>query len=205
MSTLESLGDDPSMHDLDSVMSLCVEEYLTTDISSYDYELWNSIPQYRKTELSFGRHLGKGSSSDISKVTAAVVKNDRSFRKVKDDLLKNTIDDLGRRIEVEAKFRSNDLKKEGELKDDYTGSITDDLINYFNRVGVEGDNTDNDKYIDSLFSSETTSEAFMVPLRQGNSTKSVCFGRLSTGLPKTDETTTCIRNEVPTSNSPIWS
>ena len=53
--------------------------------------------------------------------------------------------------------------------------MTDDLVNYFNRVEVEGDNTDNDKNIDSLFSSETTSEAFMVPLRQGNSTKSVCF------------------------------
>ena len=182
------------MHDLDSVMSLRVEEYLTTDISSYDYELWNSIPQYRKTELSFGRHLGKGSSSDISKVTAAVVKNDRSFRKVKDDQLKNTTDDLGRRIE--AKFRSNDLKKEGEL---------DDLDNKFNFVNLDEEDIVNDKYIDSLFSSETTSEAFMVPLRQGKSTKSVCFGRLSTGLPKTDETTTCIRNEVPMSNSPIWS
>jgi len=71
-----------------------------------NYELWNSIPQYhRNTELSFGRHLGKGSFSDISEVTAAVVENDRSFRKVKDDL-KNTTDDLGRRIE--AKFRSNE-------------------------------------------------------------------------------------------------
>jgi len=57
------------------------------------------------------------------------------------------------------------MMKEGELKDDYTGSITDDLVNYFNRVEVEGDNTDNDKYIDSLFSSsKTTSEAFMCPL-----------------------------------------
>jgi len=46
MTTLESLGDDPSTHDLDSVITLRVEEYLTTDISSYDYELWNSIPQY---------------------------------------------------------------------------------------------------------------------------------------------------------------
>jgi len=106
MTTLESLGDDPSTHDLDSVITLRVEEYLTTDISSYDYELWNSIPQYRKTELSFGRLLGKGSFSDIFEVTASVVENDRSFRKVKDDLLKNTTDDLGRRIE--AKFRSND-------------------------------------------------------------------------------------------------
>ena len=124
----------------------------------------------------------KGSFSDISEVTAAVVKNDRSFRKVNDDL-KNTTDDLGRRIEVVAKFCSNDLKKEGELKDDYTGSITDDLVNYFNRVEVEGDNTDNDKYIDSLFSSETTSEAFMVPLRQGNSTKSVCFRHVNVPRP----------------------
>ena len=57
------------------------------------------------------------------------------------------------------------MMKEGELKDDYTGSITDDLVNYFNRVEVEGDNTDNDKYINSLFSSsKTTSEAFMCPL-----------------------------------------
>jgi hypothetical protein len=92
-----------------------------------------------------------------------------------DDLKSSTNDnDLGRLIE--AKFRSNDLKKEGEQKDDYTGSITDDLDNYFNRVKVEGDNTDSDKYINSLFSRDTTSEAFMVPLCQGNSTKSVCFG-----------------------------
>lgn len=163
MSTLESLGDDPSTHDLDSVITLRVEEYLTTDISSYDYELWNSIPQYRKTELSFGRLLGKGSFSDIFEVTASVVENDRSLRKVKDDLLKNTTDDLGRRIE--AKFRSNDLKKEGELKDDYTGSITDDLDYKFNFVDLDEEDIVNDKYIDSLFSSsKTTSEAFMCPL-----------------------------------------
>ena len=162
-------GDDPSTDDLDSVMSLRVEEYLTTDISSYDYELWNSIPQYRKTELSFGRLLGKGSFSDIFEVTATVVENDRSFRKVKDDLLKNTTDDLGRRIE--AKFRSNDLKKEGEL---------DDLDNKFNFVDLDEEDIVNDKYIDSLFSSsETTSEDFMVPIRQGKSTKSVCFGHVN--------------------------
>jgi hypothetical protein len=97
MTTLESLGDDPSTHDLESVMSLRAEEYLTTDISSYDYELWNSIPQYRKTDLCFGRHLGKGSFSDIFEVTAAVVESDRSFRKVKDDL-KSLTDDLGTRL-----------------------------------------------------------------------------------------------------------
>ena len=176
MTTLESLGDDPSTHDLESVMSLRAEEYLTTDISSYDYELWNSIPQYRKTDLCFGRHLGKGSFSDIFEVTAAVVENDRSFRKVKDDL-KSLTDDLGRH--VDAKFpSSNNLKKEGELKVDNMGSITDDLDNYFNRIDVSDEDITNDKQIDSLFSSDTSSEAFMVPLRQGNS-KSVCFGHVN--------------------------
>ena len=176
MTTLESLGDDPSMHDLESVMSLRVEEYLTTDISSYDYELWNSIPQYRKTDLCFGRHLGKGSFSDIFEVTPAVVKNDRSFRKVKDDL-KSLTDDLGRL--VDAKFpSSSNLKEEGKLKADNTGSITYDLDNYFNRVEVEDEDINIDKQIDSLFSSDTSSEAFMLPLCQGNSTKSVCFGHV---------------------------
>jgi serine/threonine protein kinase len=171
MTTLESLGDDPSTEDLESVMSLRVEEYITTDISSYDYELWNSIPQYRKTDLCFGRHLGKGSFSDIFEVTAAVVESDRSFRKVKDDL-KNLTDDLGRL--VDAKFpSSNHLKKEGELNTDDTGSI------YFNRVEVEDEDINIDKQIDSLFSSDTSSEAFMVPLRQGNSTKSLCFGHVN--------------------------
>ena len=177
MTTLESLGDDPSTQDLDSVMSLRVEEYLTTDTSSYDYELWNSIPQYRKTDLCFGRHLGKGSFSDIFEVMAAVVESDRSFSKVKDDL-KSLTDDLGRL--VDAKFpSSNNLKKEGELKVDNMGSITYDLDNYFNRIEVEDEDINIDKQIDSLFSSDTSSEAFMLPLRQGTSTKSVCFGHVN--------------------------
>jgi hypothetical protein len=57
MTILEGLGDDPSSHDLDSVISLRVEEYLTTDISSYDYESRESIPQYHKTKLCFGRFI----------------------------------------------------------------------------------------------------------------------------------------------------
>jgi hypothetical protein len=149
MTILEGLGDDPSSHDLDSVISLRVEEYLTTDISSYDYELRESIPQYHNTKLCFGRFI----HTDIFEVTAAVDEHDRSLSKVKDDLKSSTNDnDLGRLIE--AKFRNNDLKR-GEQKDDYTGRITDDLDNYFNRVKVEVDNTDNDKYINSLFSVET--------------------------------------------------
>ena len=134
-----------------------------------NYGIASRSMQYRKTELSFGRLLGKGSFSDIFEVTAAVVENDRSFRKVKDDLLKNTTDDLGRHIE--AKITKGEL-----LKDDYTRSITDDLDNKFNFVDLDEEDIDNDKYIDSLFSSgKTTSEDFMVPIRQGKSTKSVCF------------------------------
>ena len=82
--------------------------------------MWNSIPQYRKSDLSFSRHLGKGSFSDIFEVTAAVVENDRSYIKVKDDL-KGLTDDMGRL--VDAKFpSSNDLKKEGELKIETRGA-----------------------------------------------------------------------------------
>jgi hypothetical protein len=71
--------------------------------------------------------------------------------------------------------------------------MTDDQDNYFNRVEVEDEDINIDKQIDSLFSSDTSSEASMVPLRQGNSTTS------------TEGTTTCIRDEVSTSTSSIWS
>ena len=90
MAMLEDLGDNPSSRDLDSVMSLRVEEYIAEEISSSNYELWNSIlPQYRKTELCFGKHLGKGVFLDVFEVSVVVVNNDRSFNKVKDDLKDN--------------------------------------------------------------------------------------------------------------------
>ena len=45
--------------------------------------------QYRKTELCFGKHLGKGVFLDVFEVSVVVVNNDRSFNKVKDDLKDN--------------------------------------------------------------------------------------------------------------------
>ena len=162
MTTLESLGDDPSTHDLDSVMSLLVEEYLTTDmyiilrlwtmnygIASRSIIVRPSYPLDGTSGRIHSRTLRQPSSRMIGHLGRS-----RMIWRIQPMIW---VDALKQSFVV--------MMKEGELKDDYTGSITDDLVNYFNRVEVEGDNTDNDKYIDSLFSSsKTTSEAFMCPL-----------------------------------------
>ena len=115
MTLLESLGENPSSHDLDSVTALRVKEYLTTEVTEADRELWDSIPQFRKMDLTVGRHLGKGTFSDVFEVTAVVFeeKKDRlTFEKDRDDL-----DRL-----IEAKFPSG-KRVEPDNSDDMDRAI----------------------------------------------------------------------------------
>jgi serine/threonine protein kinase len=106
MTLLESLGENPSSHDLDSVTALRLQEYLTTEITEADRELWDSIPKFRKFDLTVGRHLGKGTFSDVFEVTAIVFEEMTHERNSLDRLtFEKDRDDLDRLIE--AKFPSS--------------------------------------------------------------------------------------------------
>ena len=69
---LESLGDDPSTHELENVVSLRIKEMLSTEVSASDRQMWDGIKQFNKTDLVVGKHLGKGSFSDVFEVFATV-------------------------------------------------------------------------------------------------------------------------------------
>ncbi|KAL3817348.1 hypothetical protein ACHAXA_004474 [Cyclostephanos tholiformis] len=69
---LESLGDDPSSNDLENVAALRIKEMLSTEISVSDRKMWDGIKQFNKMDLIVGKHLGKGSFSDVFEVFATV-------------------------------------------------------------------------------------------------------------------------------------
>ena len=74
---LASLGDDPSSEELACVAALRAREYidecLSTEISTVDRTMWESIPQFTKLDLIIGQHLGKGTFSDVFEVIALIV------------------------------------------------------------------------------------------------------------------------------------
>merc|ERR1719491_2173477 len=50
-----------------------IEEGLSADLLVLDREKWEGIPQDAKTELIVGKHLGRGSFSDVFEVVASVM------------------------------------------------------------------------------------------------------------------------------------
>ncbi|KAL3771560.1 hypothetical protein ACHAWU_003735 [Discostella pseudostelligera] len=79
---LESLGDDPSSDALANVAAHRANEYivecLSTEVPSgkVDRDIWESIPQFTRIDLVVGRHLGKGTFSDVFEVIALVIEED---------------------------------------------------------------------------------------------------------------------------------
>ena len=79
---LESLGDDPTSDAFANIAAHRANEYidecLSTELSSgkVDRVVWESIPQFTKIDLIVGRHLGKGTFSDVFEVIASVVDED---------------------------------------------------------------------------------------------------------------------------------
>jgi serine/threonine protein kinase len=69
---LEDLGDDPSTHELENVVSLRIKAMLSTEVSASDRHMWDGIKQFNKIDLVVGKHLGKGSFSDVFEVFATV-------------------------------------------------------------------------------------------------------------------------------------
>ncbi len=100
------LGDAPSSHELANVAALRIKEILTTEASVSDRKKWDDIQQFNKMNLVVGKHLGKGTFSDVFKVftTVAVKTMVPTFESLGSDRMDlNTL--------IEAKFL-----KEGERK-----------------------------------------------------------------------------------------
>ncbi|KAL3771562.1 hypothetical protein ACHAWU_003737 [Discostella pseudostelligera] len=50
-----------------------IDECLSTEVPSVvDRQMWESIPQFTKMDLTVGRHLGKGTFSDVFQVVALI-------------------------------------------------------------------------------------------------------------------------------------
>jgi serine/threonine protein kinase len=69
---LESLGDDPSTCELENVAALRIKEMLSTEVSASDRQKWDGIKQFNRMDLVVGKHLGKGSFSDVFEIFATV-------------------------------------------------------------------------------------------------------------------------------------
>lgn len=79
---LESLGDNPSSRELANIAAVRAKEYieecLSADVSALDREKWERIPQFAKTDLVVGQHLGKGTFSDAFEVFTTIVEDEAS-------------------------------------------------------------------------------------------------------------------------------
>ena len=97
---LNRLGDNPTEHDMAQVALSRAQESMRDCFSvGVDQENFDKIPSYIKDDLQLGKHLGKGSFSDVFEVT--VVVNDGTQTRDNSDFDK---------ILVEAAMKTNDSK-----------------------------------------------------------------------------------------------
>jgi hypothetical protein len=132
---LVSFGDAPSSHELANVAALRIEEILTTKASVSDRKKWDNIQQFNKMNLVVGKHLGKGTFSDVFEVftTVAVEAMVPTFESLGSDRMDlNTL--------IEAKFLKEGERKNKPLR---FSIVLEDL----------------NKEVDALFSSTLPGEA----------------------------------------------
>mmetsp|Transcript_36669 Transcript_36669/g.67980 ORF Transcript_36669/g.67980 Transcript_36669/m.67980 type:complete len:879 (+) Transcript_36669:180-2816(+) len=110
---LDSMGDSPSTEQLANIAAVRANEYieecLSANVCVLDRKQWESIPEYAKTDLLVGQHLGKGSFSDAFEVIASVTGVEESVPTVEslgEDML-----DLG--LMMERKFQGSIRGAEG--------------------------------------------------------------------------------------------
>jgi len=114
---LESLGDAPSSHELANVAALRVEEIITTTASVLDRKKWDGIKQFKKMDLVVGKHLGKGTFSDVFEVFATVAVEAKFESLISDSMDLNML--------IEAKF-----PKEGKrIMDDLDKPLRSSYVN----------------------------------------------------------------------------
>ena len=171
---LAKLGDEPSEADLCNVAAIRVSEVIQKQ-SMDDRTKFAAIPQYSKTDVMIGKHLGKGSFSDVFDVTVTIVDNQsvtpQSFGAFKSDLDQR----------IQAKFGDSGDSKSNQGSDAFeykpvnmsrlppvfktgngggSGNEDDDLDNFAN----SSEDDDLDKEIDAMFDNRSSSAPpFEVP------------------------------------------
>jgi len=68
---LERLGDKPSEEELSNITTTRVNEVIQEQ-SMDDRRKFSNVPRFSKTDMIIGRHLGKGSFSDVFEVTVTL-------------------------------------------------------------------------------------------------------------------------------------
>lgn len=159
---LESLGDSPSSQQLANIAAVRAKEYieecLSANVCVLNREQWESIPEYTKTDLLVGQHLGKGTFSDAFEVIVSVTEEEENVPTVEslgEDML-----DLD--LMMERKFQGSvhgaegGRRGEGGGKDDRS-STEDDLDREIDAMfggasaAIREDVTDLDAEIDAMF------------------------------------------------------
>ncbi|KAL3811828.1 hypothetical protein ACHAXA_004255 [Cyclostephanos tholiformis] len=132
----ESLGDSPSLHE-----HVYVEECLSTQVSVLDRKRWDNIQEFSKLDLMLGKHLGRGSFSDVFEVIATVVKEDviPSLEALSSDRA-----DLNKLIE--AKFSHQDGDAPEKIIRGNENFQDNDFLSY-----KEAEEIELDKEVDALF------------------------------------------------------
>ncbi|KAL3805957.1 hypothetical protein ACHAW5_002493 [Stephanodiscus triporus] len=140
---LESHDDTSSFDEL-----AYVEEYLSTSVSLLDRKKLDSIQQYNKMDLIVGKHLGKGTFSDVFEVSATVVKEViPTLESLSSD--RADMDKL-----IDAKF----ICQNGGEPEKYLVSQSNDLdvdfcVSDVDYLCKEAEEADIDEQIDALFDS----------------------------------------------------
>jgi serine/threonine protein kinase len=157
---LESHDDTSSFDEL-----AYVEEYLSTSVSVLDRKKLDSIQQFNKMDLIVGKHLGKGTFSDVFEVSATVVKEViPTLESLSSD--RADMDKL-----IDAKFPSQNgrepekylVSQSNDLDMDFCVSDVDDLCK-------EAEEADIEEQINALFDS-TVPEGTQLVIREDLSEK----------------------------------
>jgi len=165
---LERLGDKPSEAELSNITTTRVNEVIQEQ-SMADRRKFAAIPRYTKTDVIIGKHLGKGSFSDVFEVTVTIEEGES-------ELGEFTSLELNNRIQAKFGGRGSDafeykpvnkaplppvFKTGGRSRNGGDSSEEEDLDKLidskFGRPS-DGEEEDLDKLIDAKFGSPSDGE-----------------------------------------------
>ncbi len=165
---MAKLGDEPTEAELCIVAAARVTEVIQEQ-SIVDRTNFEAIPQYPKTDLCIGRHLGKGTFSDVFEVTLTIVENQSTTP----HLLGQAMNELDQRIQ--AKFPVNSNQHSDERSDSFeykpanksrlssvnNGSPSPVKTGEGHGSGNDGDSSEDDidKYINAAFGGHRSASA----------------------------------------------
>jgi len=165
---LERLGDKPSEAELSNITTTRVNEVIQEQ-SMADRRKFAAIPRYTKTDVIIGKHLGKGSFSDVFEVTVTIEEGESKLGEF-------TSLELNNRIQAKFGGRGSDafeykpvnkaplppvFKTGGRSRNGGDSSEEEDLDKLIDsQFGSpsDGEEEDLDKLIDSQFGSPSDGE-----------------------------------------------